>query len=292
MSDIPPDFRTFMTGICPSFNGTSFIYNGKRLNVSRHNNALWEKMLKEYESANLSDPTIVFDIPFCIAYQNAFKTRVSEEIFGCNVKGAFPVPENVHNFFKYRTVLQSDQKAELLLSQLQDLSSQITELEDLLARTFDNQQQLVTEVEELRKDFSELLLKFQEADKRVKALTNLMNGTREVNSLFGEELTVLLPNFFSVAQVCEREARIYSDQIRVLKEHISGKDRILSEQSAAIAAIQTNLRHKRMKQRETESDLRKTQNEIYQELSKFEGDVLPHQLLKYVEESRLHSNKK
>jgi len=287
----PPDFWDFMRGIYPLFAGTYFIFNEKGYNVSRRNDELWIKMLKEHERAKSIDDTIAFDIPFCIAYQNAFNTLVCEEIFGWSVKEAFHVPKNVQDFFKYRTVLQSDQKAGVLSSGLQDLSSKITELKALLERSLDYQQQLVAEVEQFRRDLSDLGSKFQEADKRVKALTNLMNATREVKSLFGRDLAVLQPDFFPVAQDCEKNLRIYSDQMRNLKAHMSGKDMMLSEQSAAIAQIDANLRALYLKQREAESNLRGTRKEIFQELSRFEGDVLPHQLLKYVEESRLHSNK-
>ena len=234
----PPNFWTFMSTIYVKFNGTYFEFNGKPYNVSRHNDELWNEMLKEHKLAESIDPTIAFDIPFCIGYQKAFLTPVSQIIFGCFIEVAFPVPKNVQDFFKYRTVLQSDQKAGLLSSQLQDLSSKITELEALLARSLDYQQQLVAEVEQLRRDLSDLGSEFQEADKRVKALTNLMNATCEVKSLLGEALAVLQPNFFPVAQDCENKLRIYSDQMRDLKAHISGKDRMLSEQSAAIATIE------------------------------------------------------
>ena len=291
-SQSPFDFRTFMKGIYPLFDGTYFEFNGKGYNVSRHNDDLWFKMVKEHNRANLIDPTIAFGICFCIAYQDAYKTPVSEKIFsGSKIEVAFPVPKNVQDFFKYRIPLQLDKEAESLTSKLQDLSSKITELKALLANSLEYQQELVVDVNELQIGLSDLQLKFNKADQRVRVLRNLMAATIEATSLFEIDVVVLESKFFSVLQDCETNLRFYSGQVRDLKVFISGKEKMLSEQCAAIATIETNLRQKLTKQKETESDLRKTQKEIFQELSRFEGDVLPHQLLKYVEESRLYSNK-
>ena len=195
-------------------------------------------MKQEYRTAVLIDPTIILDIPFCIAYQVTHKTPDSQQLFGFDIRVAFPVPKNVQDYFKFRTVLQLDQKASSHSSRLQDLSPQIAQLKALLANSLDYRQELVADVDELRRGLSDLGSEFQEADKRVKALTNLMNATCEVKSLLGEALAVLQPNFFPVAQDCENKLRIYSDQMRDLKAHISGKDRMLSEQSAAIATIE------------------------------------------------------
>ena len=293
----PPDFRTFMLEIDKNFNGTSFATTCpdgqvRPFNVSQCANFhYYNAVVAKYKDANKFDHCIKLDIPFFIAYHDAMCEKMKEIFGGSKIGVAFPVPKNVQDFFKYRTVLQSDQKAESLTSKLQDLSSEITELKALLANSLDYRQELVADVDELRRGLSYLQSKFNEADQRVRVLRNLMAANSEAISLFGRELAVLQPDFSSVLQDCETNLRIYSGQVRALKVPISGKEKMLSEQCAAIATIETNLRQKLTKQKETESDLRKTQKEIFQELSRFEGDVLPHQLLKYVEESRLYSNK-
>ena len=292
MSDIPPppNFWNFMYKLDPNFNGTAFCFNGKRLNVSRINYVLWDKIVKEYECAKSIVPTIAFGIPFCIAYQNALQTPDSQKIFGYNIGVAFPVPENVQDFFRYRTVLYSDQKAGLLTSKLQDLSSQIRELNDRLASSKSYLLELVAEVEQLRRDLAYIQSKFHEADERVSALTNLMNATNEVKSLFGRDLAVLQPEFFSEMQAFECRRKIFSEQMQSLENHISIKDRMVLDQREGIALFEASLRAQAQAQRENESALLTTRQKIFQELSKLELDSLPPTLTKYVEELRLHTN--
>jgi len=293
MSELPFtfDFRTFMESQYPSFEGTFFTVNGKKYSISRQNNALWNSILKEYRTAVLIDFTLILDIPFCIAYQVTHNTPENQQLFGFDIRVAFPIPKNVQDYFKFRTVLQLDQKASSHSSRLQDLSSQIAQLKALLASSLDYRQELVADIDELRRDLSDLQSEFNKANKRVSVLRNLMGANSEANSLFGRELAVLQPDFSSVLQDCETNLRIYSGQVRALRELISGKENMLSEQCAAIATIETNLRKHVVEQNETESALHSMQIEIFQELSKFGQDDLPHQLLKYVEESRLLSNK-
>jgi len=289
---LPRTLSDFISGLTKSFNGTAFSYtfpDGKvqQFNVSRHNPELFEKIIESYKDATSFDSTIIFGIPFCLAYQVKHKTKDQEKIFGREVSVAFPVPKNVQDYFKFRTVLQLDQKASLHSSKLEDLSSQIAQLKALLASSLDYRQVLVADVDELRRGLSDLQSKFNEADQQVRVLGNLMAANSEAISLFGKKLAVLQPDFSSVLQDCESKLRIYTEQVRALIELISGKEKMLSEQCAAIATIETNLRKKVVEQNETESALRSMQMEIFQELSKFRQDVLPHQLLKYVEELRL-----
>jgi hypothetical protein len=290
MSDLVPNFDAFMRNIDPKFTGTPFEFKGKKFNVSRHNDDLWFMMSEKYKDAYEFDPTIAFGIPFCIGYQNAMHTPDGKKIFGRCIVEAFPVPKNVQEYFKFCTVLQLDKKAESLASKLQDLSSQIRELKALLSRSLDYLQQLVAEVEQHRRDLAEIQPKFKEADQRVKALTNLMNASHEVKSLLGRDLTVLQPDFFPVVHDCEKELKIYSEQVGAKKALISGKDNMVSEQRGAIASIEANLRAQVQKKKETESALLDTRQKIFQELSSFERDVLPRQLHKYVEELHLHTN--
>lgn len=301
MSEVPPlpDLWSFMRSYDPDFDGTSFsitLPNGKleTFYLSRFNYELWDKIKEEYRKAVLIDSTIHLDIPFCIAYQEKYipPTEYKQSIiFGWKISVWFPVPQNVQNFFKFCTALDLDQKVNSLSSNLQRSASEITDLEALIDRSKEYLKELVAEVDQHRSDLAELKSNFQEADQWVKALTNLLDASRKVTSLLERDLVVLRPDFFSVAEDCERRSRIYSDQIRALQALISQKDRMVFDQSQAIAQIEANLRALYLKQRETESAIRQTRKEIFQELSKFGDDVLPHQLCKYVEESRLHLNK-
>lgn len=298
MSEVPPlpDLWSFMKSYDPNFNGTSFsitLPNGK-LNtfyLSRCNYELWDKMKEEYRKAVLIDSTIRLDIPFCIAYQEKYKTPDQSIIFGWKISVWFPVPQNVQNFFKFCTALDLDQKAESLSSKLQSLSSQITEKNELIRLGQDYLRQLVADVDQLRSDLAELKSNHSEADQRVKSLTTLLDSSCKVSSLFGRDLAVLQPDFYPLAEECERRLRIYSDQIRALQELIAQKDRMVFDQSQTIALVEAKLGALYLKQRETESAIRDTRKDIFQELFKFGDDVLPHQLRKYVEESRLHLNK-
>jgi len=295
--ELPSNFWTFMKSRYPEFNGTSFSVTSsdgtvKSFNVSQcARDDYWNELIENYRNAFRCDKTIVLDIPFCIAYHNAMQ-KEKKEIFGWEISRAFPVPKNVEDFFKFRTVLELDKKAESLSSKLQISASQITEKNELI-RLGQNylREKLVPEVDQLRSNLAELKSNHSEADQRVKSLTTLLDSSCKVSSLFGRDLAVLQPDFFPLAEDCERRLRIYSDQIRALQELIAQKDRMVFDQSQAIKQIEANLRELYIKQRETESAIRDTRKDIFQELSKFGDDVLPHQLHKYVEESRLHLNK-
>ena len=99
-------YGTFMKSIDSSFRGTFFTVNEKIYSISRQNNEFWYLIKQEHRTAVLIDPTIILDISFCIAYQDAFKTPVSQQLFGFDIRMAFPVPKNVQDYFKFRTVLQ------------------------------------------------------------------------------------------------------------------------------------------------------------------------------------------
>ena len=289
-SDLVPNFSAFMRTIDSKFTGTPFEFKGKKYNVSRHNDELWSKISEAYKYARMNDPTIAFGIPFCIGYQNAMHTPDSQKIFGRCIGEEFPVPKNVQEYFKFCTVLQLDKKAESLTSTLKSVNSAIFESNVCLGSSNSYLLELLADVEQLHRDFAEIQSKFDEADQRAKALTNLEEASRKVSSLFGSDLDVLQPEFFSVKKDCENRIKIFSDQICALKALISDKDRMVFDQRHGIAQIEGNLRAQVQKKKETESALLDTRQKIFQELSSFERDVLPRQLHKYVEESRLHLN--
>jgi prefoldin subunit 5 len=289
-SDLVPNFSAFMRTIDSKFTGTPFEFKGKKYNVSRHNDELWSKISEAYKYARMNDPTIVFGIPFCIGYQNAMHTPDSQKIFGRCIGEEFPVPKNVQEYFKFCTVLQLDKKAESLASTLNSVNSAIFESNVCLGSSNSYLQELLADVEQLQRDFAEIQSKFDEADQRAKALTNLEEASRKVSSLFGSVLAVLQPEFFSVKQDCENSIKIFSDQICALKALISDKDKMVFDQRHGIAQIEGNLRAQVQKKKETESALHGTKQQIFCELSKLESCSLPPTISKYVEESRLHTN--
>jgi DNA repair exonuclease SbcCD ATPase subunit len=291
-----PSFREFIEDISEEFDGTSFQItcpDGKvrRFNVSQCANGLyWDDVTKKFEEAKKYDSSIKLDIPFCIAYHVEIQPNHVKEVFGWKIQIYFPVPQNVQKFFKYRTVLQLDKKAKSLTLELQSENSAISELNNRLGSSKSYLLELIAEVEQFRRDLAEIQSNFHKADEQLTALTNLEEASRKVSSLFRTELSVLRPEFFTVMQDCKKRLEIYSDQMCALKNHISGKDKMVSDQRDGVALIEANLRTQAQKQNETKSALLTTRQKIYQELSSFEGDDLPHQLRKYVEELRLHTN--
>lgn len=282
----------FLSDIDNKFDGTTFWFNGQRFNISRINDELWNRIIDEYERAKSIVPTITFGIPFCIAYQNAFKTPDCKKIFGSKIKVAFPVPKNVEDYFQICTVLQLDKNAQLLTSKLQSANSAISELNDCLGTSKAYLLELLSEFEKLRRDLAEIKSKIHEASEQLTALTKLEEASREVSSLFGSDLVVLKPDFFSIKNAFECSLRIFSEKMPALENDLLEKDRMVSDQREVIASIEANLRAQARKIKETESEFRETKQKIFCELSKHELKNLPHQLHKYVDELRIHTNMK
>jgi hypothetical protein len=301
MSEISPlpNFWTFMHQIDNNFKGTSFEFtcpSGQvhKFNLSQCASELyWGDLTRKFKEARAHDKSIKLDIPFCIVYHTAIKSNV-KEVFGysiqCFFKKHFPVPENVQKFFKYRTVLQLDKKAESLTLELQSFHSAISELNDRLGSSKSYLLELIAEVEQLRRDLADIQSNFHKEDEQLTALTNLEKASSKVSLLFGSDLAVLQPEFFSAIKASECRWKIFYEQVHALKALISVRDNKVSDQREGVALIEANLRTQAQKQNETESNLLETRQKIHQELSSFEGDDLPHQLRKYVEELRLHTN--
>lgn len=291
---LPNNFRNFMYKVVQEFNGTSFDFtlpSGKveRFNVSYCPNIrYWIDLTNKFEEARQYNQSIQLDIPFCIGYHKEIQSGV-KEVFGWNIKIHFPVPQNVQDFFKFRTVLQLDKDAQSLTSKLQTLQSAISELNDCLGSSKAYLLQLLTEVEQLRRDLAEIQSKFHEADERVRALTNLEEASRKVSSLFGSVLTVLQPEFFSEMQASECSRKIFFEQMSALENYLFEKDRMVLDQREGIASFEASLRAQSQTQRENESAFSKIKQQIFCELSKLELENLPPTFTKYVEEFTIHS---
>lgn len=294
---LPRTFLSFMRQIDGEFNGTSFSYSfpsgTRKFNISYcPPSQYWDDVLEKHKEAMSYDTSIKLDIPFCIAYHSKMqKPKHVKEVFGFKIGEAFLVPPNVHYYFKFCTVFQLDKKAESLTSTLNSVNSAIFESNVCLGSSNSYLLELLADVEQLQRDFAEIQSKFDEADQRAKALTNLEEASRKVSSLFGSVLAVLQPEFFSVKQDCENSIKIFSDHICALKALISDKDRMVFDQRHGIAQIEGNLRAQVQKKKETESALHGTKQQIFCELSKLESYSLHPTISKYVDESRLHLNK-
>ena len=278
-----PNWPTFITGVSADklFDGTRFSYrfpNGftMNFNISQNpSNEYWRDLLQKYDEASSFDPRIELTIEFCITYHISIQQpRNVKEIFGSKISQFFSVPEEVKAFFKYRHILPIFNQIESLKSELLTSESAIQRLSELLKSGEDDFNDLADEFERLKKELGELESKFDEADKKSKALTNLFNANSEVSALFGEQ-AVIMDGFWTLLSEHESRRNLFSEQVTAMKQFLSKKEKTVSERQKAIVSNKRELEAQLEQQKQLEVSLQQAKTNFLSELEKLEPKVIP-----------------
>jgi len=239
------NFRDAVAEYIGRFDGTIItLPNGTKITVARNPDSVHQKKLFEIlKLAKEYDPAIEFSIGFCIAFSQNCKcgSQACLPLFGQKVTWDFPVPQEVLDFFKYLQLRPLPENIESLRSQLQRVDSEIERLEDLLRLSVASFNELYAEVEELQKELANIQSEFHQADNHSTALRNLLEANRVASTLFGKDLAVIEPEFFTLIEQFENRTKTFFDQMTALTRHLSLRENMVSVQKQAIHSHQTKL---------------------------------------------------